>query len=515
MNKEKWFIKNGIILTVLSAIIALTSALKEVVFANYFGVSEQADAYTIALLLPETLFAVVWNALNAILVPKYSEVLYNQGKERARQFIRVFFTAVCVITLSFVLLSEGIADLWVYLFAPGFTPEMHTLTVQLVRWLFPMLFFEGIMRVCAGIMQVNNIFSVSKALVMIRNVGVSVFLFAFSYRFGIFAAAYGLLTGVIIETVISWIYTRKFESLRPNWNFKDPDLLQAGKQAIPIIIGAGVNEINLLADKMTASFLDAGSMAALNYASKLEVIITTTILVNAVSIVFPAISEHVAKGETSEVSRIYERTVKLILLLSIPIAMGGAVLGGDIIRVAFARGAFDEAAALIVSPLFSVYLFAAVFGTVRNTTVNVFAAYGRTKAIMNNTIISVIINVALNILLSWLLGAIGLALATCIAVVTANFLLMQKVSKELFPVNFKGILLLFAKSLIAAAVMVAAVWLTRTTFISLFGMDTTLQQVIGIGLGVIAGVIVYAACLIALRTGEFKALLKLVLNRRG
>ena len=515
MNKEKWFIKNGIILTVLSAIIALTSALKEMVFANYFGVSEQADAYTIALLLPETLFAVVWNALNAILVPKYSEVLYNQGKERAGQFIRVLFTAICVITLSFVLLSEAIADLWVYLFAPGFTPEMHVLAVQLARWIFPVLFFEGIMRICVGVMQVNNVFSVPKALVMIRNVGVSVFLLAFSYRFGIFAAAYGLLTGVFIETVIFWIYTRKFERLRPNWGFKDPALIQAGKQAIPILIGAGVNEINLLADKMTASFLDAGSMAALNYASKLEVIITMTILVNAVSIVFPAISEHVAKGQTSEVKRIYERTVKLIFLLSIPIAIGGAVIGGDIIRVAFARGAFDETAARIVSPLFSVYLFAAVFGTVRSTTVNMFAAYGRTKAIMNNTIISVIINVILNIVLSRVMGVIGLPLATCIAVVTVNFLLMKKASKELFEVSFKGIFLLCAKSLIAAAVMAAAVWFTRTAFISLFGMDTVLQQVIGIGLGVIVGVIVYAVCLIVLKTGEFKALLKLMLNRKG
>lgn len=513
MDKEKWFIKNGIVLTALSAIIALTSALKEVVFANFFGVSELADAYTIALLVPETLFAVVWNAMNAILVPKYSEVLYVQGKDRARQFIHVFFTAICAITLGFVLLSEVIADLWVYLFAPGFSAEMHTLTVQLTRWIFPILFFEGILRVCAGIMQVNNVFTVSKALVMVRNVGVSVFLFAFSKQFGIFAAAYGLLSGVIIESVIAWFYTRKFEIIRPSRDFKNPALLQAGKQAIPIIIGAGVNEINLLADKMTASFLDAGSMAALNYASKLEVIITTIILVNAVSIVFPTISEYVAKGQTAEITRIYERTVKLILMLSVPIAVGGAILGGDIIQVAFMRGAFDMQATQIVSPLFAVYLLAAVFSTVRNTTVNIFAAYGKTKAIMRNTVISVIINVALNVLLSWLLGCIGLALATCISVFVANLLLMRKVSNELFSVNFKGIFVLFVKALVGSAIMAGAVWVTRTCFISFVGMDSLLRQVLGIGIGLLVGIAVYAASLLVLKTGEFKALLHLVLKR--
>lgn len=510
---DRWLLKNGVILTLLSVVVAVSSALKEIIFAKFFGVSNIADAYTIAILLPETLFAVVWNAMNTILIPMYQDKLHNSGKKEATYFISIFFSTICIISVSFVLLSEIIADGWVYLFAPGFDAETHKLAVQLSHWTFLILIFEGVIRVCSDVMQVYKNFIVPKVLVMVRNFGMIIFLFLFASKFGVIAAVYGLLTGVAIESIIAFCTTRKYESISLRVNFRDPDIRKAGKLSVPILIGSGVNELNQVADKVVASFLVSGSMVALTYASKLEGIITTVILLNAVSLVFPTISEYVAKNMTDELIQIYERTVKIIIMLSVPIIVGGFILGKDIIVVAFMRGAFDAEAAAIVAPLFSVYLSASLFTTIRTTTVNVFAAYGKTHEIMINTIFAVIINIALNIVLSYFIGVVGLPIATCISSILATVRLTLVANKQLFSISFRSIANLSRKSIVAALAMGLVIYFVRYGLNNVFS-SSQWATLLAIVICIVIGVIVYALMLMAQRTSELKALISIIKSRK-
>lgn len=507
----KWFIKNGIYMSLLSIVVALFSCLKEIVFAGYFGVSAIADAYTIAIMIPETLFAVVWTAMNTILIPTYQERLYKGGKKQATRFSSVFLTAICVISLGFILFSEVFAEVWVYLFAPGFSGEIHDLTVKLSRWVFPMLFFDGIIRVCSGIMQIYKNFMLPKALVMIRNTGIIIFVILFANEFGVFAAVFGMITGVVLESFLAFVVSRKYEKIRILIDFKDKYLIKAGKQAIPIIVGTGVSELNQLADKVVASFLTAGSMIALQYASKLEGIITTVILLNAVTLVFPMLSENVAKGLNKEVSQLYEGTIKMIIMLSVPIITGGFLLGKEIITVAFVRGAFDEVASNTVAPLFSIYLLASLFITVRSITVNLFASYGETKTVMKNSILAVVINILLNIVLSYFWGVLGLAIASCISAVVVSLRLVYLANKKLVPVNFKSILVLFIKSFTSAIVMGISVFAIKHLIGKNIETNGQIQIISCLIFLILIGGCIYLAMLSILKTQEvnkIKGLLK-------
>ena len=136
-----------------------------------------------------------------------------------------------------------------------------------------MLIFEGVIRVATGVLNVHKQFVVPKILTTVRNIGVIVFLIAFSSRFGVFAAAFGFLCGIAIECVLCYLTMLKNERFSLYVNFKDPFLIKAGRMAVPLIIGIGINELNQIADKIIASFLIAGSISSLNYASKLSSII--------------------------------------------------------------------------------------------------------------------------------------------------------------------------------------------------------------------------------------------------
>ena len=147
MSRGRWFVKQGLILTIISFLMAGLSFVKEAVFANYFGSSEMADAFTVAIQIPEILFSIVWNAINVIVIPLYTEKYCNEGKQNATAFISNLITLFSAGAIILLIFGEIFTDYIVFFFSPGLNNETHDLAVSLMRCIFPILFFEGIIRI--------------------------------------------------------------------------------------------------------------------------------------------------------------------------------------------------------------------------------------------------------------------------------------------------------------------------------------------------------------------------------
>ena len=85
MTKEN-IAKTTIWFTIVMCIGYLVSFAKEAVVANYFGVSKEVDAYMVALQVPVILFAFVAVAIQSVVVPLYSDLLYKKGSEESNVF---------------------------------------------------------------------------------------------------------------------------------------------------------------------------------------------------------------------------------------------------------------------------------------------------------------------------------------------------------------------------------------------------------------------------------------------
>ena len=81
MNKEN-IAKSAIGVTIVMIIGYFLSFGKEALVAYYFGVSPEVDAYTIAIQVPVVLFSFVAVAIQSVIVPLYSDILYNQSREK-------------------------------------------------------------------------------------------------------------------------------------------------------------------------------------------------------------------------------------------------------------------------------------------------------------------------------------------------------------------------------------------------------------------------------------------------
>lgn len=393
-----------------------------------------------------------------------------------------------------------------FFFSPGLNNETHDLAVSLMRCIFPILFFEGIIRISNGVLNVHKKFIIPKLLNSIRNVGIIVFLVLFTKRFGIFAAAYGFLSGIVAECISFLLFTSKFEKYNLRINIKDPALHKAGKMTVPVIWGIGASEINQIADKIVASFLDSGSIVNLNYASKLSSIIETIFLSNIVTLMYPTYSRLIATGKEKELAKTYTETINITCILGIPIVFGGLFLSREIVTLAFQRGAFDENTAILVGKIFACYLLGSMFSTIRLIGVKLFTAFCDTKTPMINSIIGSFLNIILNIFLSHFLGAPGLALATTISTGVVGFLLLKKAKERVKAIEYETTKILLVKSSLAALVMCFVLYFLKVLLLNSHRIGILTFTIIT----VIGCMGVYFLMLCLLKVSEVKQVLNMI-----
>ena len=78
---KKTLAHTSFLVTLVMVLGYVLSFVKEATVANYYGVSSLVDAYTIALTIPVTLFALVSVAIQSVVIPIYSDILYKRNKE--------------------------------------------------------------------------------------------------------------------------------------------------------------------------------------------------------------------------------------------------------------------------------------------------------------------------------------------------------------------------------------------------------------------------------------------------
>ena len=507
MKEKKWFIRQGLLLSLLSIILAFVSFIKEAVFANFFGITSAADAYTIAIQIPEIFFAVVWESINAIIIPLYTQKYFKNGEKFASAFSLTFLFLILLGTLGFIFCGEFLSSYLIYAFSPGLNLATHNLAASLLRWTLPILFFEAIIRVCVGIANVHKKFAIPKIINCIRNTIFIIFVILFSNKFGIYAAAYAILCGLFIECIVAFFYTRKFEKFNNGINLRDDALKTSFKMAVPLLIGIGTNEVNQLFDKFIASFLNSGSIASLSYASKLSSMFQTVFLANIVTIMYPTYSMLAAENKKDELNNKFVDSIIATLLIGIPIIIGCIFLREEIITIAFKRGNFDLHAVKIVSNIFAFYLIACLFTTLRVMCVKIFTSFCDTKTPMYNSIIGVVINIVLNLILTPFLGAVGLAAASMISSIITCILMFLSVKSMVIKIDYIKIFKYVYKILLSGLFMLLVLFVLRYYYLKLFILNNSLKIVVYSLIVALVGCIIYMINLTFMRVISMKTII--------
>jgi putative peptidoglycan lipid II flippase len=397
----------------------VTGFVRDVVLAAVLGAGPVADAFFVALRLPNHFRAIfAEGAFNAAFVPAYARVREQGGPSLAglfadRIFTLLLATQVVLLAAALVFTPEVIA-----LLAPGFSadPTRFTLAAELTRITFPYLLLVTLVTLYSGMLNALQRFAAAAAAPIFLNLSLiaALALAAFFPTAG-HAAAWGVLVAGALEALLvggdAWRNGILPRLRRPRF---DADVKRFFKALGPATVGSAGVQLALFADTIIASFLAAGALSALYYADRINQLPIGVIGIAAGTVILPEMARRIAAGDDAGAARAQNQAFEFTLLLSVPCVVAFLLIPELIMRALFARGAFTAEDARAAGLTLAAYATGLLpFVLIRSATAT-FLARGDTATPVKAALAAVAINILFKLLLMGPLAQVGLALATSI-----------------------------------------------------------------------------------------------------
>ena len=284
---------------------------------------------------------------------------------------------------------------------------------------------------------------------------------------------------------------------------RTPEIARAAKNTLPILIATWTTPVCNLINTRLASGIEGGrAITALDYANRLYIIIVGLFSFVATNLLFPYFARAAASGDSEESDRLTRTSLKTLVFIIAPIAVGVMVLAKPFISLIYERQVFTASDTAMTAEALRFYAVGMLFAACGEVLVKAFFAAEQMKLPMISSLISMSANIAAVVLVQALLGesfgvgAIALisALATlCNMAVNLGFA-YHKGLISFVPKDWLDC----AKSVLAALGMGAAVWFLASE-------TAGMGKLVSFALPVLGGIAVYTVLVTVLRSEEMRA----------
>ncbi len=493
--------------------------VRDIVIARGFGAGMGADAFFVALKLPNflrRLFAE--GAFSTAFVPVFSDYLAQGDMSKTQRAAQAVFTLLALVLALVVVVGQLFMPLLILVIAPGFSDDAakFQLTVDLTRITFPYILFISLVALAGGILNSFHRFAIPAATPILLNA--SLILCALSLAPHLDRPALGLAAGVFLggvtQLALQWPALRRIGMpFRFRWEPRHPAIRRILTLMGPSVLGVSVAQINLLFDIFLASFLPAGSISYLYYADRLVEFPLGLVAIAMGTAILPALSAKGARGDMAGLRGDLDFGLRLVWIINIPATIGLIALREPILSLLFERGAFDaETTRLTAQALLAYALGLAAFSTIK-VAAPAYYALKDTRTPVRIAMISMGANMVLNIILMFPLKHAGLALATTLSACLNAGLLLHGLRKKVGYRPGKGLWTALLKTGLASAILYAFLWWSQAAWwsddLSTLGKTLTLIPIITLGIAL------FAAATLALGMEEPRALVRAMRRRKA
>ena len=410
--------------------------VREQIFAFLFGASREYDAFITAFRIPNLLRDLVAEgALSSAFVTTYVRA-QRQGAARATYVANAVVNALVVL----LLLVTGLAMLacapLVRAMAMGFDADKVALTVMLTRLLFPFIIFLALAAVAMGMLNAAGRYAVPQSASTVFNLvsivaglGLATALAPETLQAlwqgrapppgGGARAMVGMAMGTLLGGLAQWLF--QMPALwatgyrwRPVWDLKDPDFRQVLRLMGPALIGAAAVQFNVFVNSNFASTLGDRAISWLSYAFRLMQFPIGVFGVAVMSATLPTLSSQHAAGAPQRFSATLSEALQLVMLLTLPAALGLWLLGEPIIALIYQHGRFSATDTAATARALGGYALGLPAYAALKILQPACVAMGDARTPMRVSLAAVGLNVALNFVLvrGLAAGHLGLALST-------------------------------------------------------------------------------------------------------
>jgi putative peptidoglycan lipid II flippase len=480
----------------------LTGFARDVMLAAILGAGPAADAFFVALRLPNHFRAIfAEGAFNAAFVPAYAH-LYGQSEASAKLFADRIFTLlfaaqVVLLTVAWLFMPQVIAIL-----APGFSddPARGELAIALTRITFPYLLLVTLVTLYGGMLNVMHRFASAAAAPIFLNLSMMATLALAAFFPGAgYAAAWGVLIAGFLEFLLLAADATRSGILPRFAPFKLDDDVRSFFRALgPATIGSMGTQVALFADTIIATFLPAGALSALYYADRLNQLPIGVIGIAIGTVLLPEMSRRLTSGDQAGAMASQRRAFDFTLLFSVPFVAAFLTVPDVIMRAMFARGAFSKADAAASGATLAAYAVGLIPFVLIRSAVATFYARKDTATPVKAALTGVAVNVALKVLLMGSLAQVGLALATAAGAWINLLLVIGFAVRAGYLELDRALMQSLAKFVVSGAVLGAALWFAARFATAQFAQLSALRDEAALVLLVAVGAVVYAGSILLL-----------------
>jgi putative peptidoglycan lipid II flippase len=339
-------------LTLISRILAFA---RDVLIARIFGAGMATDAFFVAFKLPNLLRRMfAEGAFSQAFVPIFGEYKNQRGHMETKLLLDHVTTMLALILFIVTLIGIIAAPVLVYISAPGFVKDAgkFNLTVQLLRFTSPYIFFISLVAVSAAILNTYNKFWVPAFAPILLNIcfiGSALWLAPYCHP-PILALAWAVFVAGIVQLAFQIPFLIRIDMLPSmRLNFSDEGMRRVIRQMGPALFGVSIAQISLIINTIFASFLAAGSVSWLYYADRLMEFPSGLLGAALGTILLPSLSKCHASRNTIEYSKLLDWGLRLTFMLALPAALALGMMAVPLLSTFFQRGAFAEHDVLMTS----------------------------------------------------------------------------------------------------------------------------------------------------------------------
>jgi putative peptidoglycan lipid II flippase len=482
----------------------ITGLAREIIGFHLFGAGAAMDAFQVAWRIPNLLRRLfAEGAFSQAFVPVFAE--YKNKNGIAETKLLADHVASLLVVILFVVTVIGVigAPILVYATASGFSakPEKFALAVQLVRITFPYIFFISLVALAAGILNSFSKFKTPAFTPVLLNLCViaAAIWLAPHVNPPILALAIGATVGGMVQLVFQ-IPALKSIGMLPRfsinaWKFRhDEGVTRILKLMGPAILGVSVAQISLLVNTQIASFLQTGSVSWLTAADRLMEFPSALLGVALGTVLLPSLVKSHTQGDPVEFSRLLDWGLRLTLMLTLPAALGLAILATPLLATLLHRGAFTAADVLQSRAALVAYSVGLTGIILIKILAPAYYARQNIKTPVKIAVVTLIVTQLLNLAFVPIFKHAGLALSIGLAACVNAGLLFYFLRKDKLFTPQPEWLTFFIKLSVALYMMGGAIWWISGNDADWLQM-TTFTKCIKLGGVIAAGIVVYFASL--------------------
>jgi len=415
--------------TVMAAFVLtqLLGLARTILVYRAFGTSADLDSFNAANRVTEMLFNLMASgALGSAFIPTFTGLLAREQRQTAWKLAsavaNLLLIVLTLIAALVFLFAPQVVRQGLFILAPELSIGQEQTTIILLRWLLPTVILFGLSGLVMGILNAHQKFwlpAIAPAMYSLGQIGGVLLL---PGDWGIYRLAVGALIGSALHLGVQIPQLFRLNAqYTPTLGIRMAEVREVARLMGPRVLGVAVVQINFIVNTIIGLSLPEGSVSSLTLAFTLMLMPQAAIAQSVAIAAMPTFSAQAALGKLAELRTSLAASLRGVLLLAVPAAVGLIAVRIPLIRWLYEGGEFSSRSTEMVGWALLWYALGLVFHSLLEIIVRAFYALHDTRTPVSVTAGAMTLNILFSLTFPSLFARLGwmphggLALANSLA----------------------------------------------------------------------------------------------------